>query len=70
MKKRGQYQDKETLEELEAMIAERSKPENLPKWWKEETDAMKPRQVKPNPKPRQRWGKAGRPKRGRKGRKP
>jgi hypothetical protein len=62
---KNQY-DHETLEDLNALIAERSKPENLPKWWKNETQEKTPR-VKPNRKPRQRWGKNGRPSRAKKG---
>lgn len=30
--------NEETMEELEALIAEQSKPENLPKWWKKDVE--------------------------------
>ncbi len=66
---KNQY-DHETLEELDALIAERSRPENLPKWWKAEALKNGNVRVKPNGKPRQRWGKKGRPSQSKKGKSP
>jgi hypothetical protein len=37
-----------TMEELDALIAEQSKPENLPAWWNDDANAdFEPRDTKP-----------------------